>query len=84
MIGSVHLKQVQKVKASAIISLANVGCSALPTLIERELKNLHGIERVEVDYITDSVLVNFDPTTMSIEEVREYMKKLSLRYRQTR
>lgn len=71
----IHLKQVQKTKANAILSLHNVGRSACSSLVERELKRLPGVVTVNVNHVADSVLVEFDPTEIGVDDIRNCMKK---------
>lgn len=65
-----------KASAKAIFSLYNLGCSSCSVVIERKLGKMSGIRDVAVNYVTDTVLVNFDPTLLTAEEVRGMIKKL--------
>lgn len=65
-----------KAMAQAIFSLFNLGCSSCSGTIERKLKKLPAIRGVRVNYVTDTVLVNYDPARLTIEEIREFLKKL--------
>lgn len=63
-------------KAKAIFSLFNLGCSSCSAVIERRLKKVPGIKNVAVNYVTDTVLVNYDPSQVSTEGIRDFLKKL--------
>jgi copper chaperone CopZ len=63
-------------KATAIFSLFNLGCSSCSSVIERKLKKVSGIKGVNVNYVTDMVVVNYDPALLGIEDIRAFMKKL--------
>lgn len=65
-----------KASGNAIFSLFNLGCSSCSGIIERKLKRLPGIRDVVVNYVTDTVFVNYDPTRVTSEEIRTFMKKL--------
>jgi copper chaperone len=45
------------------------------TVVEKQLKNESGIKRIDVDYITDSVIVEFDPSNLTREEIKERLEK---------
>lgn len=62
--------------AEAIFSLFTLGCSGCSGIIERKLKKLNGIKDVNVNYITDTVQVNYDPRRVTTEEIRDFLKKL--------
>lgn len=65
-----------KASARAIFSLYNLGCSSCSVVIERKLGKMSGIRDVAVNYVTDTVLVDFDPSLLTAEEVRGMIKKL--------
>ena len=37
---------------------------------------MSGIKNVTVNYVTDTVLVNYDPVRVSTEDIRTFMKRL--------
>jgi copper chaperone CopZ len=63
-------------KAQAILSLINLGCISRPNAVERKLKKFQGVQQVAVDYVTDTVLVDFDPEVITTDAIRTYMMKL--------
>jgi len=66
----------RKGTAEAIFSLFNLGCSSCSGIIERKLKKLSGIKGVTVNYVTDTVLVDYDPGHLTAEDIRTFIKKL--------
>jgi Cu+-exporting ATPase len=69
--------QHNRVRAEAIFSLFNLGCSSCSGIIEGRLKELHGITNVNVDYVTDTVVVRYDPKRLTTDDIRAFMKKVS-------
>jgi copper chaperone CopZ len=59
----------------AIFSLYNIGCSSYLATIERKLKRLPGIKSVDVNHVTDTVSVNFNPAKISQDDIRNCMKQ---------
>jgi copper chaperone CopZ len=45
-------------------------------MIEGRLRKLHGIRNVNVDYVTDTVVVGYDPTRLTTDDIRAFMKKV--------
>lgn len=68
--------QNPKPAARAIFSLFNLGCSACSAVIEKKLKKLGGIRDVSVNYITDTILVDYDPSRLTSQDIRALIKKL--------
>jgi copper chaperone CopZ len=69
--------QEDKLAAEAVFSLFNLGCSSCYRMIEGRLKELHGITKVNVDYVTDTVVVGYDPQELTTNDIRAFMKKVS-------
>ena len=69
-------RQDNRVTAEAIFSLFNLGCSSCSRMIEERLRKLHGITNVNVNYVTDTVAVGYDPTRLTTDDIRAFMKKV--------
>jgi copper chaperone CopZ len=61
---------------NAIFSISNSRCSYCSDVIERKLAKMPGIEEVAVSYLTDAVLVRYDPEKTTTEKIRESIKRL--------
>ena len=70
------IRTSQQRKAQAIFSLFNLGCMSCSNIVEHKLRKFHGIKRVTVDHVTDTVLVDFDPEVVTTQAIRTYMTKL--------
>lgn len=66
----------EETAGQAIFSLFTLGCSSCSRVIERKLPKLRGIKKVAVNYITDTVFVEYDPSEVTTESIRAFMKKL--------
>lgn len=66
----------KQLRAQAIFSIFNLGCSSCSVIIERKLRKLAGIKNVSVNYVTDTVLVNYDPRRLTTEEIRSFIRGL--------
>jgi len=58
------------------LSILNSRCSYCSRVIEQILKKTRGVANVFESYLTDRVLVQYDPYKTSIELLRESVKKL--------
>lgn len=59
-----------------ILSIANPRCSFCSRVIEQKLVKTAGIKEVAVGYLTDTVLVRYDPEKTTTATIRESIKKL--------
>jgi copper chaperone len=53
-------------------------CISCKSIVEGQLKNENGIKGIDVDYMTDSVIVEFDPSIITKEEIKDRLEKLQL------
>jgi copper chaperone len=59
----------------AYFKVVGMYCISCKSIVERQLKNENGIKRIDVDYMTDSIIVEFDPLLITKEEIRDRLKK---------
>ena len=59
----------------AYFKVVGMYCVFCKSIIERQLKNENGIKRIDVDYMTDSVIVEFDPSIITKEEIKGRLEK---------
>ncbi len=50
-------------------------CISCKSVVEKQLKNESGIRRIDVDYMIDSVVVEFDPSLITKEEIKDRLEK---------
>ena len=54
----------------AYFKVVGMYCISCKSIVERQLTNESGIKRIDVDYMTDSVMVEFDPSVITKEEIK--------------
>jgi copper chaperone CopZ len=59
----------------AYFSVVGMYCISCKSVVEKQLKNESGINRIDVDYMTDSVIVEFDPSIITKEEIKDRLEK---------
>lgn len=59
----------------AYFKVVGMYCISCKSIVERQLTNESGIKRINVDYMTDSVMVEFDPSVITIEEIKGRLEK---------
>jgi copper chaperone CopZ len=50
-------------------------CITCKSIVKKQLKNERGIKRIDVDYMTDSVIVEFDPSIITKKKIKDRLKK---------
>ena len=62
--------------AKTMLSITNSRCSYCSRVIEKQLAKMPGIKDVAVSYLTDTVLVHYDPEMTTTQMIRESVKKI--------
>ena len=59
----------------AYFKVVDMYCISCKSIVEKQLKNENGIKTIDVDYMTDSVAVEFNPSVITKEEIKNSLKK---------
>jgi copper chaperone CopZ len=59
----------------AYFKVVGMYCTSCKPLIEKQLNGEKGVKRIYIDYMTNSVLVEFDPTIITEEEIKDRLEK---------
>ena len=59
-----------------MLTICNTRCAYCSRVIEQKLKSMPGIVDISVSYLTDKVLVQYNPTETNTQVIRESVKKL--------
>jgi Cu+-exporting ATPase len=56
--------------ASAFFKVVGMYCTTCKPIVEKQLKDEKGVKRIDIDYMADSVVVEFDPSCNEREDKR--------------
>jgi copper chaperone CopZ len=62
--------------AKVILSIANPRCSFCSHVIEKKVAKMPGVKDVAMSYLTDKVLIRYDPDKVTTGAIRQSIKKL--------
>ena len=55
-------------------------CASCKPIVEKQLKDEKGVMKIDIDYMTDSVIVEFEPTFITKEEIKERRERSGYRF----
>ena len=64
----------------AIFKVIGMYCSSCKPIIEKQLKNEQAVKKIEIDYMTDSVIVKFDPSLISKQEIKDKLERSGYKF----
>ena len=64
----------------AHFKVVGMHCTTCKPIVENQLKNNNGIRKIDINYMTDSVVMEFDPTLTNIKEIKESLEKSGYKF----
>ena len=55
-------------------------CISCKPIVERQLKDEKGIKSIKFDYLTDTIIVEFDPSVLTREEIKYRLDKCGYKF----
>jgi copper chaperone len=59
----------------AYFKVVGMYCISCKSVVEKQLKNESGIKGIDLDYMTNSVIIEFDPSIITIEEIKDRLER---------
>jgi Cu+-exporting ATPase len=50
-------------------------CITCKLIVEKQLKDEEAVKKIDIDYMTDSVIVEFDPLLITKEEIKNRLER---------
>ena len=64
----------------AFFKVIGIYCTSCKPIVEKQLKDEKGVMKIDIDYMTDSVIVEFEPTFITKEEIKERLESSGYRF----
>jgi copper chaperone len=55
-------------------------CTTCKPIVEKQLKDKEGIKKIDLNYMTDSVSVEFDPLLITKQEIKESLENSGYKF----
>jgi Cu+-exporting ATPase len=67
----------------ALFKVVGMYCVTCKPIVEKQLKNEEAVMKIYIDYMTDSIVVEFDPTLTSREEIKNKLERSGYKFVRT-
>lgn len=64
----------------ALFKVVGMYCISCKPIVEKQLKNEEAVKKIDIDYMTDSVIVEFDPSLITKEEIKNRLEKSGYKF----
>jgi copper chaperone len=59
----------------ALYKVVGMYCSTCKPIVEKQLEHEKGVKNIDINYITDSVIIDYDPLLITKEEINNKLGK---------
>jgi len=64
----------------ALFKIIGMYCTSCKSIVERQLKEENAIKRIDIDYMTDTVFVEFETSLITKEEIKRRLEKSGYKF----
>ena len=64
----------------ASFKVVGMYCTTCKPIVEKQLKDKDGIKKIDLNYMTDSVSVEFDPSLITKQEIKDNLDKSGYKF----
>ena len=64
----------------AFFKVVGMYCTSCKPIVEKQLKNEQAVKKIDIDYMTDSVIVEFDPSFITKQEIKDRLEKSGYKF----
>jgi Cu+-exporting ATPase len=55
-------------------------CISCKPIVEKQLKHKKGVKSIKLDYLTDKIIVEFDPSVLTTEDIKNSLDKSGYKF----
>ena len=67
----------------ALFRIVGMYCFSCKPIVEKQLKNEEGIKKIDIDYMKESIVVEFDPVLITKEQIKKKLEKSGYKFVRT-
>jgi Cu+-exporting ATPase len=64
----------------ALFRVVGMYCVSCKPIVEKQLRDEQSVKKIDIDYMTDSVIVKFDPSLITKQEIKERLEKSGYKF----
>ena len=67
-------------REKALFKVVGMYCVTCKPILEKQLKNEVAVKKIDIDYMTDSIVVEFDSLLITKEEIKNRLEKSGYKF----
>ena len=67
----------------SLFKVVGMYCISCKPIVEKQLRDEKAVKKIDIDYMTDSVIVEFDPSLITKEEIKKRLERSGYKFVRT-
>jgi copper chaperone len=67
----------------ALFKVVGMYCTTCKPIVGKQLKDEEAVKKIDIDYMRDSVIVEFDPSMITKEEIKNRLERSGYKFVRT-
>ncbi|MCC2648750.1 MAG: copper chaperone [Nitrososphaeraceae archaeon] len=67
----------------ALFKVVGMYCTTCKPIVEKQLRGEEAVKKIDIDYMTDNVIVEFDPLLITKEEIKNRLERSGYKFVRT-
>ena len=64
----------------ALFRVVGMYCLSCKPIVEKQLRDEQAVKKIDVDYMTDSIIVEFDPSLIDKQEIKNRLERSGYKF----
>ena len=64
----------------AFFKVVGMYCISCKPIVEKQLRNEQAVKKIDIDYMTDSIVVKFNSSLISRQEIKDRLEKSGYKF----
>jgi copper chaperone CopZ len=64
----------------ALFRVVGMYCVSCKPIVEKQLRDEQQVKKIDTDYMTDSVIVEYDPSLITKQEIKDRLEKSGYKF----
>ena len=64
----------------ALFRVVGMYCASCKPIVEKQLRDEQAVKKIDIDYMTDSVIVEYDPSLITKHEIKDRLEKSGYKF----
>ena len=64
----------------AFFRVVGMYCTTCKSIVEKQVKDEPAVKRIDINYMTDSIVIEYDSSSITKEEIKEKLEKSGYKF----